>query len=415
MNYKLWLMLIVILLLILYLIKETYFIKFDLVNYITMLKNTHEENSIFLRKNFQNDLNVFANKIKLLNDENLQQFRKITLINTQPIVKNNNFFKEMSCSESENENNNDENELKYLSDNNKIIVSSNKVKNKNENINVDIEHKCENLELRNNLITTVYDSKKNTPSVLMESTNVIDEKNNAFVETKNIDDENSKSSKSSYIVNNNIICEISKSINETDEKQNSKTSKLFNNTENNESSKSSVIMGNVNHTDDENENNEDTDDNKNNEDSEDSEDNSIYNNNELDMSDIDSDVNLSTEEIIFNKEDLYKSPKSKIYDNILLDTITLGTKKSETQKKTSINTDLHGIVVGTEVIKNLNKENIKTMDEYTMETLKNMAKNLGIQISTKVSGKWKQLNKTELYNEIINCLNKTTVKIETNK
>ena len=81
MDYKILFFLVVILLLILYLIKEIYFVKFDLLNYINTLKNNYEENNLLLRKNFQNDLNVFANKIKLLNDENLQQFRKITLLN----------------------------------------------------------------------------------------------------------------------------------------------------------------------------------------------------------------------------------------------------------------------------------------------------------------------------------------------
>ena len=113
MDYKIWLILLVILLLIFYIIKEMYFIKFDILSYISTLKNNNEDNNLLLRKSFQNDLNVFANKVKLLNDENLQQFRKITLLNTQPIVKNNNYFKEITYTDSEDNNS----KLNYLSDN----------------------------------------------------------------------------------------------------------------------------------------------------------------------------------------------------------------------------------------------------------------------------------------------------------
>jgi len=90
-----------------------YFIKFDILSYISTLKNNNEDNNLLLRKSFQNDLNVFANKVKLINDENLQQFRKITLLNTQPIVKNNNYFKEILYTDSEDNNS----KLNYLSDN----------------------------------------------------------------------------------------------------------------------------------------------------------------------------------------------------------------------------------------------------------------------------------------------------------
>ena len=112
MDYKIWIVLFGIVLLILYLIKEMYFIKFDLINYINTHKNNNEENNMIIRKNFQNDLNVFANKIKLLNDETLQQFRKITVLNNQPIIKNNNHFREIGITDSDIDNK----DLKYLSD-----------------------------------------------------------------------------------------------------------------------------------------------------------------------------------------------------------------------------------------------------------------------------------------------------------
>jgi len=115
MDYKILLILIIILLLIIYIIKELYFIKLDLSNFINNIKSNQDDMNLLIRKNFQNDLNVFTNKIKLLNDENLQQFRKISILNSQPIVKNNNYFKEIDMSDSD-ESDLIGTELRYLSD-----------------------------------------------------------------------------------------------------------------------------------------------------------------------------------------------------------------------------------------------------------------------------------------------------------
>ena len=41
-----------------------------------------------------------------------------------------------------------------------------------------------------------------------------------------------------------------------------------------------------------------------------------------------------------------------------------------------------------------------------LETLKNLAKKFNIPLSTKVQGKWKSLNKNEIYSEISKFLNK---------
>lgn len=115
MDYRILIILIIILLLIIYIIKELYFIKLDFNNFMNNIKSNHDETNLLIRKNFQNDLNVFTNKIKLLNDENLQQFRKISILNNQPIVKNNNYFKEIDMSDSD-ESDLAGTELRYLSD-----------------------------------------------------------------------------------------------------------------------------------------------------------------------------------------------------------------------------------------------------------------------------------------------------------
>ena len=190
MDYKIWILLVVLLLLILYVIKEIYFIRFDLLNYINSTKNNTEETNLLLRKNFQNDLNVFANKIKLLNDENLQQFRKITLINTQPIVKNSNYFKEMTCSDSDNET-----ELKYLSDS-KMMMSKNSKKSKKSNADeletTSISNFSETSVLDDNHKSLNLNKQENINEETKNEVNIVDNKDN------NKDDNNHEDVKNMY-------------------------------------------------------------------------------------------------------------------------------------------------------------------------------------------------------------------------
>ena len=89
-----------------------------------------------------------------------------------------------------------------------------------------------------------------------------------------------------------------------------------------------------------------------------------------------------------------------------MDNITLGTKKSKQEKKININNDLNNIAIGKELNREVNRENFKSIDEYNLETLKNLAKKFNIPLSTKIQGKWKSLNKTEIYSEISKFLNK---------
>lgn len=295
MDYKMWILLLAILLLILYIIKEVYFIKFDLLGYINTLKNNHEENNLIIRKNFQNDLNVFANKIKLLNDENLQQFRKITILNTQPIVKNNNYFKEMTYTESDNES-----ELKYLSDNK---IQSNYMEIKKDLVSQ--EQKQEKTVSNTSSFDSAQEKKLKQP-----------------IKTS--------SEKESDIVRD-MICE---KVSLVSAKEISSDHNISNN--------------NIN--------------------SNNNSDNNSDNNSTEKISD-------SVEEISFEKKDL-EQPQNNLF--------SLGNK----QEFVKIN-------------------NLKSIDEYNLETLKTMAKKYNIPLSVKISGgKWKMLNKNEIYTEISKLINK---------
>jgi hypothetical protein len=345
MDYKIWITLLMMLLLILYIIKEMYFIKFDILSYINTLKNNSEDSSLILRKNFQNDLNVFANKIKLLNDENLQQFRKITLLNTQPIVKNNNYFKELSCTDSE------DNELKYLSDS-KLASNHNQIK--------------EDFTSDYSLTSPINVNKK-------------DKNNEIKVEEILIK------------INDKTV----KKDNETDKIEiEQDTNEFFENVSLDTDTETSTGLSN----DEDDEEDDDEEDDEEDDDEDDDDDDDDENINQEDH-----------EEVVFEKEELNninKSTTDKLLESVM-DTITLGTKKSKNNKEDKkINHDLKEIGTVKEIMATINKENFKSIDDYNMDYLKNLAKKFNIPLSMKVSGRWKPLTKPEIYNEISKFLNK---------
>ncbi len=348
MDYKIWIVLIIILLLILYIIKEIYFIKFDLISYINILKNNHEDNNIILRKNFQTDLNVFANKIKLLNDENLQQFRKITLLNAQPIVKNNNYFKEMTCTETDNAT-----ELKYLSDSKIHSLKKNTLV---QPCDFSETSKLDNLTQTSDFIEKLQNNYINSDKIF-----ILNEKKSVSNNSNKINDDN-------FSKNNKLCNEISVHSNEESSEEISEESSE----EISEESSEEI-----------------------------SEESSEEINETLNE---ESNGDLSEENISFDKNELLNIKNTKL--ETALETITLGTKKSKNKMEKNINKDLNAITITNDILQNINMENFKNIDDYTLDALKNLAKKFNIPISIKTSGKWKTLNKTEIYTEISKFLNK---------
>ena len=83
-------------------------LKTDIEIYSKQIKSYIDENNTALRIKIQNDLSVCVNKIKILNNESIQQVRKINILNNQPIQKNSNYFTETDSDLL--------NDIKYLSD-----------------------------------------------------------------------------------------------------------------------------------------------------------------------------------------------------------------------------------------------------------------------------------------------------------
>jgi hypothetical protein len=83
-------------------------LKTDIEIYSKQIKSYIDETNTALRIKIQNDLSVCVNKIKILNNESIQQVRKINILNNQPIQKNSNYFTETDSDLL--------NDIKYLSD-----------------------------------------------------------------------------------------------------------------------------------------------------------------------------------------------------------------------------------------------------------------------------------------------------------
>lgn len=121
--------------------------------------------------------------------------------------------------------------------------------------------------------------------------------------------------------------------------------------------------------------------------------------------------NIMNEKIIVDLKNV-EQPKDQDYDNI-----TIGSKK-DTVKKSLVKTneivnddvvvDDDNQSIETGIIKDINVNTIKSVDNYNITALKKMAKCFGVSLSVKIDGKWKQLNKNDLYTKIKEYLSEKT-------
>ncbi len=484
MKNIIWLFLIIISIILLYLVSEIYFIKFELNNCLTNLKHCNDKNNIILRKNFQNDLNVFANKVKLLNDENLQQFRKITNLSLQPIIKNNNSFTEY------NDDSDSQSKLMYFSEddiksdimiNKKIDLTKKNINNSNSidnnfkfnskpNIIEILDTNILNLDsftnLQNNISsdkTTIVLNNNLTPvssSEIAANLAVSSNENNLINNSENItyDETNINTPQLSSEIAANLAVSsnennlINNSENITYDETNINTpqlpseiaanlavssdgNNLINNSENitydetniNTPQLPSEIAANSAVSSDGN-NSLDLILIKNKK-------NSINTNFIKDntLSEVNSAKQIEIESLSISSEsDLIENTLLKIAEeknnnsnnnnsnsnnninNIndnneyILDSITIGSKSIVKKQKKQLNTSEIKINKNIEKLEE-KKDNIelKKIDEYTLDTLKNIAKKHGISTTSKINeNKYKQLNKKELYNIMYNYFNK---------
>ncbi len=448
MKNIIWLFLIIISIILLYLVSEIYFIKFELNNCLTNLKHCNDKNNIILRKNFQNDLNVFANKVKLLNDENLQQFRKITNLSLQPIIKNNNSFTEY------NDDSDSQSKLMYFSEDDikSDIMINKKIDLTKKNIN-------NSNSIDNNF---KFNSKPNIIEIL--DTNILNL--DSFTNLQN----NISSDKTTIVLNNNLT-PVSSSEIAANLAVSSNENNLINNSENitydetniNTPQLSSEIAANLAVSSNENNliNNsenityDETNINTPQLPSEIAANSAVSSdgNNSLDLiliknkknsintnfikdntlSEVNSAKQIEIESLSISSEsDLIENTLLKIAEeknnnsnnnnsnsnnninNIndnneyILDSITIGSKSIVKKQKKQLNTSEIKINKNIEKLEE-KKDNIelKKIDEYTLDTLKNIAKKHGISTTSKINeNKYKQLNKKELYNIMYNYFNK---------
>lgn len=93
MDYKIFILLLFFVICIVLFLRELYSIRDDLERLNKDIRIHIEEMNNQLRNKLQNDLGVCVNKIKSLNNDSIQQIRKINILNNQPI-KNSNHFTE---------------------------------------------------------------------------------------------------------------------------------------------------------------------------------------------------------------------------------------------------------------------------------------------------------------------------------
>jgi hypothetical protein len=108
MDYKIILLVLAFIVVLFFLYNKLNNISDDIISFNKTIIEHNETSNKILYKKIQTDLDSYIDKIKAINNESIQQFRKITLLNNQPITKIINHF-----SESESELGTD---IKYLSD-----------------------------------------------------------------------------------------------------------------------------------------------------------------------------------------------------------------------------------------------------------------------------------------------------------
>ncbi len=404
MNYILIAFLILLLIGVLYLLKEVFSLRDDISNINKNIDNTLNTNFTIIRQNNQNDLNVFSNRIKLLNEDLLQQYKKIIVLNNQPIKKITNHFTETDESEDH---------IKYISECNKI-TSSQSPNNLKVNENNTYSETSTGTSL-DNFINRIanFDKDKNSDSYLQDKFNEMKK----ILQNEDAIQENSKEIWVLTEVNNNNNEDDTKKNNLMDYKNLEIESEDDEDDEDDEEDE-----GEGEGDEDENENeDEDEDEDEGDEDEEDEDEGEYEGDEDDEDEDEDEDgteieVELEQTKKIMNKKigitdlininendiddalsSLAESEESESSNNIINDKITLGSnKKNKSDKKNEINISLDNNLI--------NINNLKNIESYTFDSLKHMAKTLSIPVTTKSGNKWKQLNKSEIYNEIKNYL-----------
>ena len=87
MDYKMLIILLALLFLVILIYREITTLKSDVMGHIEELTAEVKENSDFMVTKLQNNMNKCVGDIKGISSDNINQLRKITEINNQPITR----------------------------------------------------------------------------------------------------------------------------------------------------------------------------------------------------------------------------------------------------------------------------------------------------------------------------------------
>lgn len=340
-------------------------ITFFIYRELTTLRNEITDLKIELKK----DIRLCTEKVRDISSDNIEQLRKITLLNQQNVRKVDNYF-----TESENDIATD---FKYLSD----IPNIRRHDNTNS---------C--LYLSENKISNSDPASLNTECMNYKTAEKIADSNSR--QSKNKDEKSSRSNK-------NFIEELIEHLSDDIDHNyhsGSNTCSIIepDNETNNEPGTESINEPETQqggNTYDDSELNDEPNNESDNESSDES-------SNELD--DESSNESMLERQILSIKKDININKNNSyndIYDTITLTSITK--KKPATSINIQIQEDDSIDIINTissNDIKNMNTLN--SIDRYTLKALKSIAKHHNIQQTFKIANKWKSYDKPKLYQKI---------------
>ena len=145
---------------------------------------------------------------------------------------------------------------------------------------------------------------------------------------------------------------------------------------------------------------------------------SSQNNNDIVITEIKNDISNNTKPVKSNKslsvintnivdsdtnESDSENDITKYLESEYTGKITLGNKVG-----TKLIKDTDSVWTEDSGIKNMSVTDLNKINNYNVNALRKIARNLNLSISCKINGKWKQYNKTELYENIKNYLTKSS-------
>ena len=337
MDYKLIILLLIMLVLILFVIKEIDLMHKDITGKIIQLSSFIDNSYKSLKAHFQSDITTCVDKLKTVNKEYISQVRKMNDYGTQQITNISDHY-----TESDGKNN----QIKGLSDmkdkENSLYMSDNKEKDNKYKITYD----CKNGKLDKK------DSHQHQHQQVSELNKVVNE----------LEKINPKKELSEKIIDNNTESS-------SDSSKDSKNNKEENNLKENNTKETNTEENNTKETNTE-ENNSDG---------------------------VSMDIDMKLANIKNQQSGGNSSESSSESSDESEDEITL-TKSKKNIKNSKLNEEI--VSLATNEVDELTLKTLKDVSTYTIDSLKKIAKQLSIPITNKDGKNRKYFKKNELYEKI---------------